>query len=276
LASWVVSGLAFLPLMLVLRGALMPALGKLPQEPGSLPEGEVVVIVIEALRPLLLPIGLALVSGFVVLWLWTVLWHAGVVGWQLWTGGRRVRLGEVLGLGTVAWWKYARLSVTALAVFAIALAALWIPLLAGVEASERGLAEGRVLWLVWAGVGATKLIAVIVWLATLRGAWLLGLIDRRSAVTAWFRGLWDSLRTPFASLGTLLLWVAPANVLSVLPLAAGLLVPTLRDTPAIPVLGLLVALSRAFCWVGLFASFGPVTGLVGQGVGSDEGDSEEE
>ena len=112
LACWVVSGLAFLPAILVLRGALAPALGRLPQEPGSLPQGEIAVIVVESLRPLMLPIGLAVVSGLVVLWVWTVLWHAGVVGWQLWAGGRRVRLGEVLGLGMVAWWRYARLSAT--------------------------------------------------------------------------------------------------------------------------------------------------------------------
>jgi hypothetical protein len=273
LASWVVSGLAFVPLLLILRGSLMPVLGSLPQAAAELPQGELLLITIETLRPLLVPIGLALASGLAVLWLWTVLWHAGVVGWQLWSGGRRVRLGEVLGLGMVAWWKYARLSATALAALVVALAVLWVPLLQGVEGSRGELAGTRIMWLLWTGVAATKLIAVIVWLATLRGAWLLGLIDRRSALAAWFRGLWDTMRTPFASIGTLLLWLLPAMLLSMLPLAAGLFLPSLRDTAAVPAAGLVLGLARSFCWIGLFASFAPVTGLVGPGR-RVEGDAE--
>ena len=262
-ACWVVSWVAVAPVLLLLRRMVFPALSALPPEPESVPAGDVALIVVEAAREAAVPIGIAVVSGGVVLWAWFVLWHAGVVAWQLWTGGRRVRLGEVLGLGMVAWWRYARLSATALVVLAGAAAALWIPLWAAVETAFGGMAESRMMWLVGAGIVVTKLLAIVVWLATLHGAWLLGLPERRSAVLAWLRGLWTAARMPFSSFWAWLVWLVPAMVVSTVPALIGVSFVGLRGGPVWIGAELLASLFRSFCWVGLFCSFAPVTGVVG-------------
>jgi hypothetical protein len=51
-------------------------------------------------------------------------------------------------------------------------------------------------------------------------------------------------------------------VSAVVPLLGGAFAG-LRGGLLLVVVGLLASLLRAFCWVGLFCSFGPVTGLVG-------------
>ncbi len=204
-----------------------------------------------------------------MLWLWTVLWHAGVVAWQLWTGGRRVRLGEVLGLGMVAWWRYIRLSLTALAALVLAGVVLWLPLGSAIRTSLNAMNEERMMLLVVVGFGITKLIAIVVWIATMHGAWLLGLPEYRSAVLSWVRGLWSAVRTPFSSLSTWFVWLVPAWLAAVVPLVVGFRFEGLRGSVALIVVSLLASLVRSFCWVGMFNSFAPVTGLVGGGERED-------
>ena len=264
LVGWAVSWVAFAPALLVLRLGVFPALAELPSEPGAVTSGDVGLILIEAARPMLRPLALAVLSGLVVLWVWFVLWHAGVVAWQLWAGGRRVRLGEVLGLGLVAWWRYARLSATAAAVLGLGGAALWLGLRAAVRSGFHSMAEERMMILLAAGIVITKLLAVVVWLATLHGAWLLGLPERRSAVLAWLRGLWNTLRMPLSSVAAWLLWLIPAWLASLVPLSIGLAFADLRGTLVLTMIGLIAALVRSFCWVGMFCSFAPVTGLIGE------------
>jgi hypothetical protein len=255
--------LAFAPALLVLRTTVSSALAAVPPGRGSAPEGDIPLIVVDAARQILAPMGLAVASGFVVLWIWTVLWHAGVVSWQLWTGGRRVRLGEVLGLGLVAWWRYARLSLTAFGVLALAGVAWWLPLSTAIQSSYENMNEVRALTLVAVGVVCTKLVVSLVWIVTLHGAWLLGLPEHRSAFLTWFRGAWSALRTPFKSLLTWLAWLIPAWLAAVAPLVLGIRFGELRGTVALTIFGVLAGLVRVFCWVGLFSSFAPVTGLVG-------------
>jgi hypothetical protein len=273
LVGWAVSWIAFAPALLVIRLGVFPALSALPEEPGVLPAGDVGLIIVEAARPIFRPFGLAVLSGLFVLWWWSVLWHAGVVAWELWTGARRVRLGEVLGLGMVAWWRYARLSATGVAAFAIVGSALWLPLWSGVRGAFHAMAEERMMALILIGVVATKLTAIVVWIATLHGAWLLGLPERRSAVLAWLVGLGRAARRPFSSVATWLVWLVPAWVAAMAPLWLGLRLPGLRGTVVLIAFGLLAALVRSFCWVGMFASFAPVTGLVGD---DDEAEADKE
>jgi len=272
LACWVVSWLAFAPALLVIRTTVFRALAALPEGPAALPAGDIQLIIFEAGRHVVRPLGLAVISGLVVLWAWTVLWHAGVVAWQLWTGGRRVRLGEVLGLGMVAWWRYVRLSATALAVWCLLAAAIWIPLWNGVRSAFHSMAEERMMVLLAGGFVAVDLIGFGVWLTTLHAAWLLGLPEHRSAVLTWLRGIWGVLRTPFSTVGTWLVWVIPALLAALIPLIVGIGFAELRGTPVLIALGLIASLVRAFCWVGLFNSFAPVTGVVGH---SDEGETED-
>jgi len=262
-ACWAVSFLVFAPALLVLRTTIFRALAAVPGEAGAAPPGDIALIIIEAGWPILPPLGLAVVSGIVVLWLWTVLWHAGVVAWQLWTGGRRVRLGEVLGLGMVAWWRYIRLSLTALVALVLLGIGIWLPLASAIRTSLDAMNEQRMMLLLVVGLGITKLMAIVVWIATMHGAWLLGLPEYRSAVLSWVRGLGSAIRTPFSSFFTWLVWLVPAWLAAVVPLAFGIRFDGLRGSVALIVLSLAAGLVRSICWVGMFNSFAPVTGLVG-------------
>jgi hypothetical protein len=265
IACWVVLVLCWLPAVWVLGGAVVGPLGNLPD--GEVPQGEVLLILIENLAGMTGPMKLAVLSGCVVLWIWTVLWHGGLVGWRLWSGGRRVRLGEVLGLGMVAWWRYARLSLTAVVALAALLAVLWLPLSRAVTSSFEAMAEGRMLLLIVTGIGVSDLLALVVWAATIRAAWLLGLPERRSVVLAWLRGLLDTVRTPLASLGTVILWALPALLITLVPFVAGGYFESLRGGWLLPALGQIAAIVRAVCWLGMFLSFAPITGLMDEDTG---------
>jgi len=270
LAVWLVSLAAYLPALLVFFGASGAALGELPGDSASIAPGDVALLLGPALAKVLRPLMLAFLSGCVALWAWTVLWHAGVVNWALWASGRRVRLGEVLGLGMVSWWRYARLSATALAVMVAAWLVVWAPTWSAVSSARGAMAEGRMVVLLGFGIVLTKLVGLVVWAATLRGAWLLGMPERRSVVVAWLLGLVGSFQTPLATFGTLLLWTVPVLWLSLLPLLIGMWG---GGGPQLLLLGQLAAATRAFCWVGLFMSFAPVSGLVG-GSGDEKGEPE--
>ena len=92
---------------------------------------------------------------------------------------------------------------------------------------------------------------------------MLGQSHRRSAVLAWLAGLWETIRQPVRSLATLLVWVAPGLAVVVAPMILGWRFEILRGTIPSAVLGAVAGLVVAFCWVGLFLSFAPVTGLMG-------------
>ena len=95
----------------------------------------------------------------------------------------------------------------------------------------------------------TAVVLLGCWLATLRGAWLLGESGRRSAVVAWLRGFGATLRQPIRSLLTLVLWAVPGFAL--------LALPVLVEGPAAGLVLLLAWLGSAFCWVALYLSFAP-------------------
>jgi len=99
------------------------------------------------------------------------------------------------------------------------------------------------------GCVMTVLATVLVWLATLRGAWLLGDPIRRSAVAAWVRGLSSVLRQPLRSILPFLVWAVPGFTLLVLPL--------IYDGPAATVFLLIAWLVSSFCWVALHLSYAP-------------------
>ena len=134
---------------------------------------------------------------------------------------------------------------------------LWVPLDLLMPKSETVGSVGRLMVLLWFGLGASVLITALCWLATLHGAWLLGEAGRRSAIVAWLRGLARTLRRPLRSGFTLLLWALPALALQTLPVTSGWLVPPLPNGAAGSLVVLLAAFLAAFCWVGLFLSFAP-------------------
>jgi hypothetical protein len=140
------------------------------------------------------------------------------------------------------WWCYARLAIVTLVLLAVAAIVPWLPLLADVE--QRAL---RPLLVV--GSAASIVGVILVWLAGLRGAWLLAEPRRRSALVAWMRGLFAVLRHPLRSFGPLLVWALPGVALLVLPVW--------YDGPVVMLLLLVSWLLSAFCRVALHLSYAP-------------------
>ena len=146
-AVFVVSTIVMLPAQVVLWSAAGEAFGHLPGD--GLPNGEILLILVELLVPVWPTLATAVVSGWFALWLWTVLWHAGVVRWLVFSGRRGVRLAEILSRGVLHWWRWARLGLTS--VIAIGLSHTAIALVYGafqdrVAGSATDLLFG--LWLV--------------------------------------------------------------------------------------------------------------------------------
>jgi hypothetical protein len=263
LAVWIASLLAVAPALVLLGRIVAPALSSLPAGPGEVPDGDVALILLEAVREAQAPLVVAVLSGLAVAWAWAVLWHAGVVRWLLGTGAAPIRLGALLRLGTGVWWRYARLSLTALVALAVVAAAVWLPLGWGVARGFAAMTERRLIAVASAGALASAVVVMVAWLAVLHGAWLLGLPGRRSAVMAWLRGLQATARRPVAGLWTVLVWVVPALLASAVAPLLGAAFAGLRGGLLLIAIGMLASLARAFCWVGLFCSFAPITGVVG-------------
>ncbi|MCU0304982.1 MAG: hypothetical protein MUC56_13095 [Thermoanaerobaculales bacterium] len=256
-AVFVVSELVFVPAQIVLQAAAGEALGHLPDD--GLPVGEIALILVEQVGPVWPALLTAALSGWCALWLWTVLWHAGVVRWLVFSGRRDVRLAEILSRGLLHWWRWARLALTSVAAIGLGHAGVWV----GYRIVTDRAATSELLIGVWLVTlaGLALLVVLLAWLAGLRGAWLLGEPGRRSAVLAWVDGLAGTLRQPVSSVLTLVLWAVPAVAAAALPLIAGWRLEALRGPLAGAALGGLAGLIQAFCWVGLFASFAPVRGV---------------
>jgi len=262
LLVWLGSVLVFLPSRFVLWTTVGGALANLPD--GDLPDGETTLILIELLRPVWPPLALAFLSGCLTLWAWTVLWHAGLVRWFFYSGRRDVRLAEILSRGLFGWWRWARLGFTSVVVLVLVHSAV---VLAFVKLEKRAadLADDSRLGIyLETGILLCLAAGILCWMATLRGAWLLGQSHRRSAVLAWLAGLWETIRQPVRSFATLLVWMAPGLAAVVAPMILGWRFEILRGTIPSTILGAVAGLAVAFCLVGLFLSFAPVTGLVGE------------
>ena len=261
LAVWLVSVAVFLPARAVVWTAVAETFAALPS--GDLPNGELSLITVELLRPVWAPLTVAALSGWLALWAWTVLWHAGVVRWLLLSGRTEVRLAEILGHGLIGWWRWARLGLTSLAVLLLTHSALWLAIRMAKKHAHDSANNGQLgIWLL-AVLVVSFVVVVLCWLATLRGSWLLGSGDRRSAALAWLAGLWGSLRQPVRSLVTLALWAGPTLMVTVAPILICRSFEVLQAPLPSKVIDAAAGLFAAFCLVGLFLSFAPVTGLVG-------------
>ncbi len=263
LAVWLVSAAVFLPARIVVLTAVAGTFAALPG--GDLPDGELLLITVELLRPVWVPLTMAVLSGWLVLWGWTVLWHAGVVRWFVLSGRSGVRLTEILGRGLLDWWRWARLGMTALGVLVLSHAVLLLTIRWADDGALDGADDRLFGGLIVAAVAISLAVVVLTWLATLRASWLLGVGDRRSAVLAWLAGLWGSLRQPLRSLGALIVWGVPAVAAIVIPIIAGWKIEALRSSLPSTIIDAAAGFFVAFCLVGLFLSFAPVTGIVDKG-----------
>ena len=102
-AVWMVSIAALIPAQVIIHAAANPARSNLPTH--DLPDGDSLLIFFELLRPVAVPIAVALVLAVLLLFAWSVLWHGGIVRWWLGAGAAKVRLSEILGHGVVWWWR---------------------------------------------------------------------------------------------------------------------------------------------------------------------------
>ena len=237
---WLVSVLLLIPAQVIVQATAGPVRANMPA--GGLGAGEDLIVFFEIMRPAAVPLATALCFGCFLFFGWWVLWHAGTVRWWLKPETDGLRLARILSDGLAAWWRYMRLGLLTLILHVVVAASPWLPLLTDV--GERFLLPLLIL-----GSVLTVLATVLVWLATLRGAWLLGDPIRRSAVAAWVRGLSSVLRQPLRSILPFLVWALPGLALLVLPLIYG--------GPAPGVFLLVAWLVSAFCWVALHLSYAP-------------------
>ena len=267
-AIWLAGMAALAPAWIVVVSALAPALGRLPDDLASLPPGELALVAREALSGVTRPLEVAIAAGVVVLWIWRVLWRAGMVSWRVWAGERRVRIGELLGLGLTRWWPVARVHLTGLVVAACGVGLIVAVALAAVVQAWMAMAERRLVVVVIAGFSAAVLVLAVCRTATVAGVWRLARPTRRSAVLAWLEGLRVVLRHPLASAAAVLLWSTAglaAALLGAILLVAG---PSLAPSPWGVVVVLGCALLEAAAAVALMGAFAPVSGLVGPGSAS--------
>ncbi len=242
LAVWLLSMAIFVPAQTVVELAAGPVRAKLPAT--AMAPDENLVVSIDILRPIAIPLAVTLAFGLVVLLALWVLWHAGTVRWWMGAPAARVRLVEIMSHGLVLWWRYARLALIA----AAALAGVMVLGVVGTRAVLRG--EGPLVYpILVLGVVLTLAAAVVIWLATLHGAWMLGESGRRSALVAWARGLAATFNRFLRSIVVLLVWAIPGSALLVLPLVL--------DARAAAFAAPVAWLCSAFCWVALHLSFAP-------------------
>jgi len=260
LVVWAVTAAVSLLPLFITGGTLADLLGPIPLD-GAAP-GDVALVVMWGLHEIGPALGSSFLVALALVMAFTILWHAGSTGWQLWHSGEPVRAAGILGMGFVRWWRYARLALTALAGTLLLAAGLSSPFFLLAKRASKALAETRMVNLQLAGMAMVAVVLWVGWSATLRGAWELAHPRRRSAALAWLHGLTGTLRAPLSSLGTVLLWGLAAKALTLTPLMAGLMHRGFGGTPAWFGLALVSHLAAAFCWVALFFSFAPVCPLV--------------
>ena len=187
LTVWLMSIAVFVPAQLMVVLTTAPARANLPA--GDLPAGDGLLMFFELFRPIAVPLGMALALGWAALLAWSILWHAGTVRWWLGAGAARVRLSEILGHGVVWWWRYARLAVLAGVVTVAMLTSIWLPVRKAVRGAGIAGSADRAAGLLLAAFIVSLVVGALLWVATLRGGWMLGESGRNSALVAWLRGL---------------------------------------------------------------------------------------
>ncbi len=268
LAAWIVPTVLFsLPLLAVVR-MVAPWYGSMPL--GGTAPGDAVLVGAWGLGRLGGVVGLLAAVALVLAWSWTILWHAGITGWYGLGGGRPFALGEMVGLGVLRWFRYCRLSLVGLAATGVLAAGLSSPFFVLAKNAKRAMEETRMVNLQLAGGAVMVLVILVCWTAFLRGAWELAAPGRRSAALAWLRGLGGAVTDLPRSAGTVLLWGVFLGGFAFLPLLAGIRFSGLGGTPGWFVLAGISHLLAAFCAVGLFLSFAPVSGLVVEAVPDEE------
>jgi len=128
---WLVSVVLLLPAQVIVQTTTGPARVNLPA--GGLDAGEDLVVFVDTMRPVALPLTLALAFAGVLFLGWWILWHAGTV--RLWLNPETegMRLAQILGSGLPVWWRFARLALLTLILQVIVVTTPWSPILIDIE-----------------------------------------------------------------------------------------------------------------------------------------------
>jgi hypothetical protein len=105
---WLAWVAIFVPAMVVVEAAAGPHRANGPA--GGLGAGEDLLVFFEIMRPVAIPLAVALVFACFLLIAWCVLWHAGVAQWWLNPDTDQVRLAQILSDGLPVWWRCSRSS----------------------------------------------------------------------------------------------------------------------------------------------------------------------
>ncbi len=284
LAIWIVPIILLTPFRSMISATAGQALRAIP-EGFTPPAGDIGLFSAQALLPVIPSLGVTLLSTLILMWFWTVLWHAGLCRQLIWEGETSNSLSRTLGHGIVGWWSYLRLSLWAWLMFLLLFGGIGAGFFALIRSSWEDMNEDRMVVLIPIALGLLILSKIILWAATLRGAWELTAPGRRSSVFAWFRGLRGALAQPLATLlPTLVFGILIAGCLS-LPLLLYMMWPQFRTGRLIwlvlPGAGLVAACLQLW----LFAAMAPIspalplgsaTGIISKNPSPQPSDMEED
>lgn len=261
---WLVGLAVMTPATIVVESAADGVFNRLPADFDP-PPGDVAIMVARAAREIANPLVMIVVCGVFLSWVWTVLWHGGVARFVVWDAAGPVTVSKILGLGFGVWWRYFRLSLTALSVLFAALAAIWVPVFLGVKGAFNAMAEDRMVMLIFVGIVLAGCAKCFVWATTLRACWELAKPTSRSAIRAWIGGAAGVIHQPVSTLVVLVFLGLPEVLLAFAPMIAPVFFVQLRGTLTGDVFAVVAGLGSAYFLVALYASFAPISSLVVDG-----------
>ena len=259
-ALWVFPLIFFTPFGLLISRSAGRALGSVPD--GFLPPaGDVPLLVSQSLVPILPAIIIVLIGSILLSWAWTILWHAGLCGWLIWEGEDTTRLSRILGHGLLRWIAYFRLSLFSLLSFVLLLGATGVAFYHPIRHAMDNLREGRAFVLLVTALVLMALLKIILWAATMRGAWELAFPHRSSSVMAFFRGLRGALTQPVATLLPVAFFGVLITAFIFLPILLAMAHPELREGWKAVFLPVASGLVASFLQLWIFASMVPLSGI---------------
>lgn len=259
-ALWIAPIIFFAPFRVMISTSAGRALGMIP---GGFtpPPGDIGLLGAHAVFPILPELGIALLSGLLLMWAFTILWHAGVCRWLIWDQGAPVSVPSILGHGFLSWFSYLRLSLFAFFFFVLVVGGTNVGFLALARQSWEKMQEDRMVLLLLAASILAAILKIILWAATLRGAWELALPHSRSSLLAWFRGLRGVIRQPIATLLPTAIMGLLITALLVLPLYLSIVSEHFRNGWQSWALFIVSSLAAAFLQLWLYTTMAPITGL---------------
>lgn len=261
LALWIMPIILFAPLRALVSASAGRVLRTIP-EGFSPPPGDIGLLTSHSLMPLVPALSIVIAGSLILMWAWTILWHAGICRWLIWDGGTPGSLPKILGHGVMGWMSYLRLSLWAWLMFLVVFGGVGAGGFLMIRRAWDAMNEDRMVLLILVSIILLGLLKIILWAATLRGAWELAIPGKRSAVRAWFRGLRGALSQPVATLlPTAIFGILIAGSLA-MPLLLHIGVPSFRTGWKIWVVLAISELFASYLLLWIFTSMASITGVL--------------